>query len=1122
MADDIARWLEELGLGQYAHVFADNDIEFKNLPRLTEDDLKELGLSIGHRRTLQAAIEALPTDKPPDSAISSEKHNAAQGAEPERRQVTVMFCDLVGSTALSTRLDPEDMRELLRAYQDHCSGVIGRYGGYVAKFMGDGVLAYFGYPQAHEDDAERAIYSGLGIITEITNIDADRDETPGLAVRVGVSTGTVVIGDIVGEAAAQEATIIGETPNLAARLQEHAQPNSVVIGAETHRLAGALFECTDLGPQNFKGFDESTNVWSVRRARRAESRFDAARAAGVTKLVGRDEEIEMLLRRWRRATDGDGEVVLIAGEPGIGKSRLLRALRDHLGGEPYTPVRLQCSPFHTNSALYPMIDQLERAAGFGSGDSTSEKLDKLEALLSLPGNPINEAVPLIASMLSIPADDRYGHLSMGPNQQKEMTLRLMTDRLLANAAMRTLLFVLEDAHWSDPTTLELMHRFIDQVPEAPVMVVITYRPEFSAPWVGKPRVTQLSLNRLDRGHCALMCQTVAGSEKLPDALVQGIVERTDGVPLFVEELTRVVIESPMLDDAARGEIARDHSAELDIPSTLKDSLEARLDRMGAAKEVAQTASVIGREFDFGLLEAVAASGIGLENALDRLEKAELIFRRGTAPNATYTFKHALIQDTAYSSLLRGRRTELHGAIAKVLQASFPGIANAQPELLAHHYTEAGLFDQAVECWLQAGQVAIGRSAMAEAIANSKRGLDVIDHVAEGNQRRQTEATLYATLALAYISTVGIGSIEAGESFRRAYDVGHDISNWQFAVPVIYGLARVLYARGDIPEAYRRSKELLELADMDADLDSRIAALLVNGQSRLILGESGEAAALFEQALALYDPDHPTPPHKYIQEFGVAVRFNLAAAKFVLGYPDGALEYAQTAFDLARAKNPINLVSALGFGSFSLVGRGDVEAAAEWAEECASISEAQGFPMQAALARLVKGWTDVQFGHLDAGIADLKQGLSALEEVSFFPYYTWYQNLLAGAYLRIGDANAALELAEDALERIKNGGMHQFESISLCTKGDALREVETFSNVAAENCYLSAIDIARAQSSKSWELGAATRLARLWRSQGKTAEVRDLLAPVYGWFTEGFDTTDLKEARALLDELSYTQ
>ena len=647
-------------------------------------------------------------------------------AEAERRQVTVLFADLVGSTALSARLDPEDMRDVLRGYQEACAGVVQRYGGYLAKFMGDGVLAYLGYPQAHEDDAERAIYAGLGIIAAVAERDFGHQAAPRLAVRIGVSTGTVVVGDIVGEDAAQEAAIIGETPNLAARLQEIAQPDSVVIGEETFKLAGPLFECDDLGSQQFKGFEAPAQAWSVRRARRAESRFEATRAAGVTKLVGGDEEVEILLRRWQRAMQGDGEIVLITGEPGIGKSRLLHALHDHLADQPHTPVRLQCSPFHTNSALYPMIDQIERAAGFVPGDDAPAKLEKLEALLAIPGAPSAETAPLFASLLSIPADGRYTPPSIGPQQQKEMTLRLLCERLLANAAMRPLLLVLEDAHWSDPTTLELMDRIIDRVPESPVLVVITYRPDFAAPWIGRPRVAQVTLNRFDRRLCALMCQTVAGAEMLPDGLVEGIVERTDGVPLFVEELTRVVLESRLLDHVRPGHGAEDLSAAIDIPTTLKDSLEARLDRLGPAKEVAQTAAVIGREFEFGLLEAVVPAAVDLAGALDRLEKAELIFRRGTPPTATYTFKHALVQDTAYESLLRTRREAIHAAIADCLDRAAANGAGAAPELLAHHHTAARQFDPAARYWYEAGQAAFNRSAMKEALAHVNAGLNLVE------------------------------------------------------------------------------------------------------------------------------------------------------------------------------------------------------------------------------------------------------------------------------------------------------------------------------------------------------------------------------------------------------------
>ena len=647
---DIAQWLERVGLGQYAQVFAENDIDFDVLPRLSDADLKELGLSLGHRVKVRAAIEALSPDEPSTQSTSPPARRAGpQTAEAERRQLTIVFCDLVGSTALSTRLDAEDYRDLIRAYQDACASVVARFDGFIAKFMGDGVLVYFGWPRAHEDDAERAINAGLGIIDAVRALGGGKDAP--LAVRIGIATGRVVVGDIVGEGAAQEAAVAGEAPNLAARLQAIAAPDTIVIAEATHALAGDLFECTDVGAQTFKGFDAPLAAWRVDAPSAMESRFEATRTRALTPFVGREEEIDILERRWQRACAGQGQVALLAGEPGIGKSRMVSALQERIGAQPHTQLRYQCSPYHTNSALYPVIGQLERAALIQPDDSPNEKLDKLEALLALSGRPTAKAVPLIAPLLSIPFGDCYAPANVSPQRQKQLTLAALVDQLAGLAEQRPVLFHFEDAHWIDPTSRELIDLTVARAPELAALVIISFRPDFTPVWTGEKHVTLLALNRLDARTCARLATQVGGAAALPAEVIDEIVVRTDGLPLFVEEVTKTVLEA-----SATAGGAADAPAPIAIPASIEDSLMARLDRLGPVKEVAQIAAVFGRTFSQDALAAVVAvDEAALEAALDRLVAAELVYQRAIVGGLAYEFKHALVQDAAYQSILKSRR-----------------------------------------------------------------------------------------------------------------------------------------------------------------------------------------------------------------------------------------------------------------------------------------------------------------------------------------------------------------------------------------------------------------------------------------------------------------------------------
>ena len=792
----IADWLAKIGLERYAPAFADNDIDVSVLFHLTDADLEKLGVSLGHRRKMLAAIAVLagaaPASQQPALTESKPQDTA------ERRQVTVMFSDLVGSTALSARMDPEDLREVISAYQKCVAETVQRFGGFVAKYMGDGVLVYFGYPQAHEDDAERAVRAGLELIQAVIALKSSAS----LQARVGVATGLVVVGDLIGKGSAQEQAVVGETPNLAARLQAAATRSTVAIDITTRRLLGGLFEYRDLGGIEAKGFANRVQAYEVVRPSMVESRFEALRTA-TTPLVGREEEVDLLLRRWQQAKRGDGCVVLISGEPGIGKSRIAQTIVELLGGEPHTRLRYFCSPHYQDSALYPSIAQLERAAGLRREDTAEQRLDKLEAVLAQGTNDLSEAVPLLADLLSIPTDDRYPPLNLTPQKHKEKTLHALLAQLEGLAARQPVLMVWEDVHWSDPTTRESLDLLIDRLPSLRVLAVITFRPEFTPPWIGRSHVTMLTLNRLPRRQGAEIVAHVTGGKALPKEIADQIIDRTDGVPLFLEELTKAVIESGVLTGTGDHFTMTGPVAPLAIPTSLHASLLARLDRLAPTRDVVQICAALGRSFSHELISAVAEMPEQqLNDALAQLVDAELMFRRGASPNAEYTFKHALVQDAAYSTLLRTRRQQLHSHIARTLENRFPEIVTAHPERVAQHYAEAGVPDKAARYQLKAGQQAIGRSAMAEAEGLLRRGLDLVLRLPDGPERQKREFDLQMALAMAQFAMTGWAAPAAGEALGRARQLGARLNQPARLARVLIGQFVYHLNRAELPLARR--------------------------------------------------------------------------------------------------------------------------------------------------------------------------------------------------------------------------------------------------------------------------------------------------------------------------------
>ncbi len=756
---DIRTWLRGHDFERFADLFEENEIDFDALSELSDDHLKELGIPLGPRVKLLKAINALdassaavsPVEKDPSPSVSP-----APSHEAERRQLTVMFVDLVGSTALSGRLDPEELRVVITSYQNTVAGVVTRFEGHVAKYMGDGVLCYFGWPRAHEDDAERAVRAGLAVMQSMAGMKGPDGEA--LAARAGIATGLVVVGDLIGEGAAQEEAVVGETPNLAARVQELAEPGQLVVAEATRHLLGNVFELADLGGHELKGISGETSAYAVTAERSVESRFEARSSGSISPMVGRDQELALMLERWKQAKQSEGQLVLLSGEAGIGKSRISRAMMDRVADEPHFRLSYQCSPYHTDSALFPVIQQLIFAAGIKATDRNDEKLDKLEAVL------VGGDVALFAALLGLEADQRYGPLDMTPQQQRARTLQALVGQLISLSHQKPVLFVLEDAHWIDATTLELVDLCLDQVAGARVLMLLTARPTFEHGFGGHPTVTRLALNRLGREQVTAIVGKLAGGKVLPGEVLDEIADKTDGVPLFVEELTKAVLESGELKETDVAFELTGPLSRLAIPATLHDSLMARLDRLHSVKELAQTAACIGREFDYPLIESISPlDGTALEVSLNQLVAAELIFRRGVAPEATYIFKHALVRDAAYESLLRSRRKAIHEKLLVVLEAQ----DDVAPELLAHHATEAGLMEKAIRYWRQAGNVALARPAYDEAITHFTTAIGLVTEIQNLPTWQEWELELQVQLAQVLLAKHGYGSARAGQAFERA-------------------------------------------------------------------------------------------------------------------------------------------------------------------------------------------------------------------------------------------------------------------------------------------------------------------------------------------------------------------
>jgi class 3 adenylate cyclase len=1046
---------------------------------------------------------------------------------PERRQVTVLVCDLVGTSALAARLDPEELQALIATYQRCCMPIIARSGGTVGRFSGTGMLAYFGHPQAHEHDVECAVRAGLTLVDAVSQLDGGTAGS--FQLRAGIATGPVVVGDLFGTGADQQ-MIIGEAVQLAGALERIAEPNTVLIAASTRQLVGNLFDCDDLGQMALNGFSEPVPAWRVQGASSIDSRFEALRAP-TTPLIGRDEELELLLRRWRQATNGDGRVVLLSGEPGIGKSRLTVELQERVREEPPTCLRYSCSPHHQDSTLHPIILQLQGAAGFRHDDTDARRLDRLEAVLARAIDDFSEAAPLIADLLSVPTGSRYAHFDLTPQKRKEKTLRVLLAQLEGLAARQPVLVIFEDVHWIDPTSLELLDLIVDRVSTIQALVIITCRPEFALSWIGRPQVTLLTLNRLSPAQRAEMIAAVTGGKALPLEVVDQIVDRADGVPLFIEELTKTVVESGLLVEANDRYALTGPAAPLSIPSTLQGSLLARLDRLPETREVAQIGAALGRSFSHELISAVAQRPQQqVDDALAQLASAELIFRRGAPPDAEYTFKHALVQDVAYGTLSHTQRQLLHERIIKTLEKQFPDTVAAHPALLAHHCEQASLIAEAIRYRWKAGRQAIARSATTEAEAQLRKGLSLLASVPEGPERDNHEVRLQIGLGMALCVAQGYGTSPAGEAFDRARQLCAALGQSDRLPQAMTGqFAQRLY-RAQLKSAYQLSEELLDLGKTWTDSPAQVwtskaimsLGCISRGQSSLALGNFDAARNDAENGLRLYEPavfDTGRLHGQWTNDAQIVPLMVCIESLTYLGHLDQAHQKRDEA--LARALQ-IKHAATLAFVLSCIAGceahtETDPAVLLDHVVKLEAFCVQHGFALWEKSAKWQRACCLMALGHT-AEATELQADADAeLRTTGSFLYKPTWLMSLAEALGKAGRPKDGLKELEKAAseievteERWAESNLHRIRGELLIAIGDLM---------GAEASFRQAIEIGRCQSAKLWELRAATCLARLRRDQGSLAQARDLLAPIFNWFTEGLDAPVLKEARALLKQIT---
>jgi len=1042
------------------------------------------------------------------------KSPAPNVPEGERRQLTVLFCDMVGFTELASRHDPEILQEIIRVYEDTCAAAIVRYEGYVFQRLGDGIVAFFGFPLAHEGEAERAIHAGLDIVDALSGIDV-----PGaghLAVRIGIATGLVVVSSA-------EKGAVGETMNLASRLQNIAVPGHIVVSERVRRLAGGSFGYEDMGEQTLKGIARPTHAYRVVGVSEAASRFEAANQDGVTALVGREQELGLLMERWQLAQDGEGQVVLLSGEAGIGKSRVLSALRNRLESQGAQALPFQCSPYYTNSAVWPFINKFEQLLDLRREESVESKLDKLESLIV--GHyecPLSD-VRFIASMLSIACEARYGVISITPQRHKDEILRSLVDLIEAAARKQASVMLVEDVHWADPTTLEVLDLLIERVKDRPLLVVLTHRPEFQSRWSDYGHVVSLNLSKLTRAQCGALVSRVTGDKALPDDLLVRILAKTDGIPLFVEELTKSILESGELVEAGDHYDYAGNVHSVAIPATLRDSLMARLDRHMPVKEIAQIGAAIGREFDYVMISAIAAMRQAqLDDALEKLTSSGLVFQRGKPPRSVYYFKHALVQNAAYESLLKSRRQELHGRIARVFEACFADINDAEPELLAHHLSQAGEAEAAIPLWQKAGELALTRMALAEAISHLNHGLELVASLPHSRERDASELALRTPLGTAWMALKGWPAPEVWNSFHPALPLAKSLERNDALLPILRGLFMSVMTQGRVAESVDWAMETLDIAKATDDTDLLIAGHMVACNCFYYMGRLTKSMEHGAAVISLYDDEK----HRHLvdllnQDPKTLAGGYASVCTWMLGYPDKAVAMSDEMNAHARRRaHPFDLGWALTLGSEVFDYRCEPEEQRKRAEECERLGRENSLSLlPGVLAPVFSGIASIRECNFAEGISSLKAGLGVWDVSGGKVWSSYGASVMSEGMAMLGDIDGALQLIDKQIAQVERPGWEErvYYAEILRVKGWML----TLKNdvAGAERNYVASLNWAREQQAKSWELRTSISLARLWQEQGKRKEAHDLLAPVYNWFTEGFGTKDLKEAKALLDELA---
>jgi class 3 adenylate cyclase/predicted ATPase len=1043
-------------------------------------------------------------------------------ADAERRRLTVMFCDLVGSSALSIRLDPEDFREIIRAYQDTCVAVVDRFRGYLSRYVGDGLLICFGYPESHEDDSERAIRAALEIVNAMPslNLSLSRYQGVELAVRIGIASGLVVAGDIVGERATEQRAVVGQTPNLAARLQSAAGPNSVLISSDTRELLGEQFEYEELGPLKFNGFAEPMAAWRVIQPVEGVTRFAATRHRRLVPLIGRHDEINTLLECWRHAKEGFGQSVLLSGEAGIGKSRLAESFSEHIAGEPHAEWRYQCYSYHQSSAFHPIIKQLEQAAQCQLQDTAEEKLTKLERLLVKSNCKAQDVLPLLASLLSIPLTQAYAPLNLGPRQQKERTLAALADQFLGLARDQPVFVLVEDLHWMDPSSRELFDVIWERIGGARVLLLITTRDQhMPLAWSKAAHSSTIILRRLDREQSVAMVARMAGRNPLPRNVLEEIVQRTEGVPLHVEELTKSILGSNSLGGEGGRHCLSGPEAMRRLPDSLQASLMARLDQLGPSKRIAQFAATIGREFSFELLAEVSGlTSSGLKIGLERLLQSELIYQCGSVSQPSFIFKHALVQEAAHESLLLKERRDLHARTAEALQRHFPKMAESQPELLAHHYAQAGNVERALLLWMSAGRLSIERCAFLEATSQLRIALGSLANLSPSAERDEWELDVQMALGGAITAISGYAAEEAGAAFDRALALCRKLDRPDKLFPTLYGVGGFHLMRTELDKTQQIGNEILAHAETYGDATAKLLGFRLLGATLFLRGELLQARDHLHRVLELYDTEkHPSMIPLNSEDYLTTGLAYLSLVNTLLGNLDEALEASSKSLSHARQLGHVySYAYALSFCEFMHQLRGESTAVRERTAELIDLSREQSYPLFLASARHLRGAALIDAGEIEEGLDLLQNGTSEYVALGISTYVPFGLGAVAKGLGRAGSGDASLVMINQAIALADKTGEQWSKAELIRQNGELLLMVNGLSAARrAETLFREAMTLAEAQGAALWELRAATSLARLWCDCGRHLEAHELLAPIHDRFTQGLDTPDVMDAKKLL-------